>query len=357
MPKNTDKYYLAFSYLLNVTPFFKAKLLNFFDYDIEHAFRCKKEELENFTYPVSRNFFKQKDSINPDDILSEIQNKKIKYITYENGEYPDLLKQIDDPPLMMYYKGEFPRCHFDKTLAVVGSRNASQSAKTVLSSLFSSMKNLPITVVSGLAMGIDAAAHRCAILNNIPTIGVIGCGIDMVYPYINKDLYKEMEEEKGLILSEYPPKTNPIPRNFPQRNRIVTGLSYGTLVAEAALRSGALISANLTLEQGREVMCIPGIVTNPNTEGIYKLIKDGAPIVTSADDIFEILNWDFTKTKSEIQLSSLEKHIFDIIAREPISFEKIQISSGVDNSHLMILLTELEIKGLIKQINGQYLLG
>lgn len=357
MSKNNDKYYLAFSYLFSVNPYFKAKLLEFFDYDIEHAFKCNKEELKEAIFPVSRNFFHEREKINPDDILKNIENEKVKYVTYEDEKYPNLLKQIENPPLLMYYKGDFSRCYFDKTLAIVGSRNASQSAKVALSSIISSMKNLPLTIVSGLAMGIDGTAHRCAIQNNIPTIGVIGCGIDIVYPTINKDLYKKMEEENGLILSEYPPKTAGLPRNFPERNRIVTGLSYGTLVAEAALRSGALISANLTLEQGRDVMCLPGVITNPNTEGIYKLIKDGAPIVTSASDVFEILNWDFYSSKNKIELDPLEKNIFDIISREPVSFEKIQMETEIEPSSLMYTLSEMEIKGIIKQISGQYLLG
>ncbi|MBE7705618.1 MAG: DNA-protecting protein DprA [Cyanobacteria bacterium SIG30] len=358
MSKNIYKYYLAFSYLLNIEPVFKKRLFEFFDYDIEHAFRCDKDELKNFGYPVSRNFFRDREKLDVDSIYSEIIKKNYKFVTFEDKNYPELLKNIDDFPLLLYYKGSFEKCNFDKTLAVVGSRNVTESAKSSLSYLMSSMKNLPITIVSGLAMGADAQAHRCAILNNLSTIGVIGCGIDLVYPSINKDLYSKIENGAGLILSEYPPSTAPIPRNFPQRNRIITGLSYGTLVVEAKLRSGALISANLSLEQGREVMCIPGVITNPNTEGIYKLVKDGAPIVTTTDDIFENLNWDFSTNNCDVELVGDEKNIFDIIACEPVSFEKIQSSmNGMDTSKLMVLLTALEIRGLIKQISGQYILG
>lgn len=133
--------------------------------------------------------------------------------------------------------------------------------------------NTDICIVSGLASGVDTAAHVAALDNNLKTIGVIASGFDFTYPAANKDLYKQIENGGGVIFSEYYPTFEPLKFRFPQRNRIVSGLSYGTLVAEASIKSGALITANLTLEQGRELMCIPGLITNPNTEGIYKLLK------------------------------------------------------------------------------------
>ncbi len=346
--------------MLNISPLFKTALLEFFDFDAHRAWRTTKDDLKQFALqhpeiPVPRNFLYQRNSIEPEDAYNDALKSGIKFITCEDNNYPNLLKQIPDYPLMLYYKGDLERINFDSTLAIVGSRRASENAKLALLKIITQMKNLPVTIVSGLAYGIDAAAHRGAIENNITTIGVIASGFNYIYPTSNRDLYKKIEEKWGVIFSEYPAATAPLPKNFPQRNRIVTGLSCGTLVAEAALKSGALISANLTLEQGRELMCMPGLISNPNTEGIYKLVKQGAPIITCADDIFEILGWKFEVSEEKINLTGEEKNVFDIISLEPVSFEKIQIKiSDLDTSKLMIILTGLELKGLVKQVNGNY---
>jgi DNA processing protein len=347
--------------MLNISPVFKTALLEFFDFDAERMWRVTKDDLKQFALQrseisIPRNFLNQRNNMEPEDIYNETIKNGAEFITCEDDKYPNLLKQICDYPLLLYYKGDFERINFNSTLAIVGSRRASENAKTALLKIITQMKNLPITIVSGLAYGIDAAAHRGAIENNISTIGVIASGFNFMYPESNRDLYKKIEEKHGIIFSEYPSSTAPLPQNFPQRNRIVTGLSYGTLVAEAALKSGALISANLTLEQGRELMCLPGLISNPNTEGIYKLVKQGAPIITCAEDIFEILGWEFKTCEEKIKLTGEEKNVFDIISLESLSFEKIQMKiPDLDISKLMITLTGLELKGLVKQINGNYL--
>ena len=211
-------------------------------------------------------------------------------------------------------------------------------------------------IISGLASGIDATSHQSAIENNLKTIGVIASGFDYVYPSSNKWLYEKIENGCGAIVSEYYPTFEPIKFRFPQRNRIVTGLSYGTVVAEAALKSGALISANLTLEQGRELMCIPGAINNVNTEGVYKLIKDGAIIVTSGNDILTALNWELLPQSQQnvktIAMNESEKLIFDIIRVEPKGFDEIQSCTGLNTEELLIRLTEMELNGLIEQVSG-----
>lgn len=360
---NNDKFYIGFSNLLNISPYFKKNLFEFFDFDIERAFNAKEEDLEKLSFEnpelkIPRNFLKQRNEINLDYEFEKILEKGVKYITFEDNDYSKLLKNTEDYPLLLYYKGDFERHNFENTLAIVGSRRASSNGKQALLNILSQMKNLPLTIVSGLAEGIDTTAHKGAILNGLNTLAVIGCGFDYVYPSSNRDLYRQIEENYGIIFSEYPPNTAPQPQNFPQRNRIITGLSYGTLVAEAALKSGAMISARLTLEQNRELMCMPGLISNPNTEGIYKLVKQGAPIVTNVSDIFDILNWSFEAHKKEkIELNETEKNVFDIIALEPLNFEKIQAKIPyIDVSSLMVTLTNLELKGIIKQTDGIYLM-
>ena len=204
--------------------------------------------------------------------------------------------------------------------------------------------------------GIDTSAHLAALDSNLKTIGVIASGFDFVYPSANSDLYRKIENGNGVIFTEYFPTFEPLKFRFPQRNRIVSGLSYGTLVAEASIKSGALITANLTLEQGRELMCIPGLITNPNTEGIYKLLKNGATLVTSADDVLEALNWEVKPAEQlKIDLSDLdetEAKIMEVLEIEEKGVDEIMTATGLDLDTLLINLTTMELKGIIEQVNG-----
>ena len=268
-----------------------------------------------------------------------------------------MLKNIENPPAVLYYKGKLFECNLEKTLAVVGSRKASTYARDNLKKIISGLGNTDICVVSGLASGIDTVAHTAAIENNLKTIGVIASGFDYIYPTSNKTLYQNIENGYGAVVSEYYPTFEPMKFRFPQRNRIVSGLSYGTLVAEASLRSGALITANLTLEQGRELMCIPGEISNPNTEGIYKLLKNGATIVTESEDILNALNWEIKRENPQQQLTLPmltpdEEKIFDNLQIEEKGVDELLSLTGLKLDDLLMNLTTMELKGIIKQYNG-----
>jgi DNA processing protein len=232
------------------------------------------------------------------------------------------------------------------------SRNAQDSLKKVMSGL----AGTDLCIISGLATGADTAAHRFALDNGLKTIGIIGGGLDNLYPTSNKTMFEEIINGRGAVMTEYYHSFEPLPFRFPQRNRIVSGLSYGTLVVEAALQSGALITANLTLEQGRELMCIPGIITNPNTEGIYKLLKNGATLVTCAQDILEALNWEIKSAEQlKMDLSELnadEQKVVEFLEIEEKGFDEILNQTGINTNDLLILLTTLELKGIIKQTAG-----
>ena len=269
-----------------------------------------------------------------------------------------MLKNIPDFPLMLYYKGEFEGINFDRTVAFVGSRKASAYAKETVLNIISEFKGLDIAIVSGLAEGIDAKSHQAALQNNIKTIGVIGSGFKFQYPSVNKHLYDEIENGGGIIFSEYPYEMPPMPYQFPLRNRIVTGISYGTVVAEARIKSGAMISAKLTLEQGRELMCIPGLISNPNTEGIYHLLKNGAAMVTGAEDILDALNWNIqTEKKDTPDLNEEEKRIYEEISIEAKNMEDLAAVLNISINDLMVNLTSMELKGLIKQSGGSYFIS
>lgn len=356
-----EKYYVGFN-CLDIKPIFKSKLFEYFNYDIKKTFNCSKEDLlkfsEYFEISIPRDFLKKRDSLNLDEIYEQnFNNTGIKLLIFEDEKYPRLLKEIPDFPLSLFYKGNLENINDNFNLAVVGSRSATQNAKIALENIIQGFYNTDITIVSGLAYGVDATAHKSAVDNNLKTIGVIGTGLDIIYPSANKFLYEKIIDGAGVIFSEYPVKIQALPRNFPQRNRIVVGMSKGTLVAEAQLKSGAMISANLALDYNRELMCIPGNITNPNTQGIYHLIKNGAGIITSADDILSQMNWEIKKEENNKNISNLseqQKKILEIIACEEKGFDEIINITQADVGELMVSLTELELQGLIKQSNNKY---
>ena len=311
--------------------------------------------IDGLNIKKAENFLTLRDKVNPDKVLEEVTRRNIKYLTLEDENYPVMLKNISDPPAVLYYKGSLDICNLEKTLAVVGSRRASYSAKDELSRIISQFAGTDICIVSGLAAGIDSEAHLSALNNNLKTIGVIASGLDFFYPTSNKHLYERIENGNGAVVSEYFPTFEPLKFRFPQRNRIVSGLSYGTLVAEASLKSGALITANLTLEQGRELMCMPGLISNPNTEGIYKLLKNGATLVTSAEDILNALNWEIKKVPVQKELPLLsenEKIILNALEIEEKGVDELISITGMSVENLLTDLTTMELKGIIKQVGS-----
>jgi len=369
-----DKYYLAMSNLCVGNPLFKAKLFEYLNFDIEKTFNVSKDDIKGCyeandgKISVPRDFLKSRDEINPDKIYEdylEIKEKEgINNLTYSDEKYPYLLKTIPDFPLMLYYKGDLSGINFNRTVAFVGSRKASLNAKETLSGIISGFLGTDIVIVSGLAEGIDTTSHKSALECGLKTIGVIGSGFKFIYPSSNKKLYSEIENGGGVIFSEYPYGLPPVSYQFPLRNRIVAGMSYGTVVAEARMKSGAMISARLTLEFNRELMCMPGLISNPNTEGIYYLLKNGAAMVTNACDILETLNWEALPCKEAdgagvlaLNFDGIEKEIYDEIALEAQNMEDLSQKLNIPVNDLMVNLTSMELKGLIKQAGGNYFIS
>lgn len=352
------KYWTAFSSIEQLDSTFIQRLYNYFG-DVETAFNATLDDLkqiEGLSVRKAENFIQKKEGVNPEQTLDFVLKKGIKILTYEDERYPYMLRQIPNPPMTVYYKGDLFDCNLERTVAFVGSRRASFAGKDGVSKVISDLANTDICIVSGLAAGIDAVSHKSAMDNGLKTIGVIASGFDYVYPSGNRHLYEQIENGCGAVVTEYYPTFEPIKFRFPQRNRIVTGLSYGTVVGEAALKSGALISANLTLEQGRELMCIPGAINNVNTEGVYKLLKDGATLVTRGEDILNALGWEYAvhdKNSENIpQMNATEEKIFGIIGVEPKGFDEIQTETGLTTDELLVCLTGMELRGLIEQTEG-----
>ena len=353
-----SKYWLAFSSIEQIDSRFIQRLYNYFG-DIEVAFNASLgnlSQIDGLNIKKAEAFITLRNKISPDRVLNEITSRNIKYLTFEDEKYPQMLKNIENPPMVLFYKGNIDDCNLNKTLAIVGSRRASYHAKEELNKIISQLNGTDICIVSGLASGIYTQAHISALENNIKTIGVIASGLDFYYPTSNKYLYEKIENGNGAVISEYFPTVEPLKFRFPQRNMIVSGLSYGTLVAEASLKSGALITANLTLEQGRELMCMPGLISNPNTEGIYKLLKNGATLVTSAEDILNALNWEIkTEKSSQLKLSDLsenETKIIEALEIEEKGIDELLLLTKMNLEDLLTDLTTMELKGIIKQVSG-----
>ncbi len=373
MPQFSEdiRYFVFMSNICLTNPLFKAKLFEYFNFDIKKTFEASSEDLKSAseyfieTYghvTIPRNFLKERDLINTEVVWGEFeraaQKDNIGFVSYNDPLYPCELKNIADFPLGLYYKGSFDGINFNRAIAFVGSRKASLHAKEALNKIISEFKGLDIVVVSGLAEGIDAKSHSSAVENNIKTIAVIGSGFKFQYPSTNKDLYDKIPKGCGLIFSEYPYEAPPMPYQFPQRNRIVTGISFGTVVAEARMKSGAMISARLTLENNRELMCIPGLISNPNTEGIYYLLKNGASMITNADDIIDTMNWDITVQKeNDTPLNEVEKLLLEEISMDSKNIEDLSLKLGININDLMVNLTSMELKGLIKQAGGNYFIS
>jgi len=354
-----EKYWIAFSSIEQIDSSFILKLYEHFG-NIKQAFQASLNELKNIeglSVKKAENFLRYRDKVDIDKTFSNVETRGINFLTFDDEKYPKMLYQISNPPAVLYYKGKLFDCNLEKTLAVVGSRKASSYGREDLRKIISGLCNTDICIVSGLASGIDTVAHTSAIENNLKTIGVIASGFDHIYPASNKTLYENIENGYGAVVTEYYPTFEPVKFRFPQRNRIVSGLSFGTLVIEASLKSGALITANLTLEQGRELMCVPGLISNPNTQGIYKLLKNGASLVTESDDILNALGWEIQKIPAAGQLvlpmlTEEEGKIWDGLEVESKGVDELLTVTGLKFDDLLMTLTTMELKGIIKQCDG-----
>ncbi|MGM9986535.1 MAG: DNA-processing protein DprA [Bacillaceae bacterium] len=241
-------------------------------------------EILQFT-PIQRNKFKAfQQSYTPQAILNDLQQKSITPITLFDPLYPPLLKEIYDPPYVLYSKGNNQLLSNDKMISMIGTRKPTPYGETLVATLINQLKDANHTIVSGLATGIDGLVHRTCIKENIPTIGVLGSGFDYFYPEENRSLASQMVK-KNLIITEYPPPYRPKKWYFPKRNRIISGMSKGVVVIEAKEKSGSLITADQALEQGREVFSCPGSIFSKESMGTNYLILQGAKLVMSASDI------------------------------------------------------------------------
>ncbi|HZK33435.1 MAG TPA: DNA-processing protein DprA [Tissierellaceae bacterium] len=293
------------------------------------------------------------------EFFFNIEKSNIKIITIYDENYPKRLRYIDYNPKVIYMKGNIIE-EDNLAIAIVGSRKATSYGKWACEKFTKELTDLGITIISGLANGIDTVAHKSALDNGGRTIGVLGCGIDVVYPPNNLSLYREMEK-LGAIISEFPLGTAPFPYNFPQRNRIISGMSMGVLVIEAQEKSGSLITASHASEQGKDVFALPGNINSIFSAGTNKLIRDGArPLLELEDIIEEIYELKQLKEKSKSNniidysnFSETEIQILRLLEDGPMHCDSIAYRSNLNISDVNSMLTILELKGVIKELSGR----
>lgn len=278
------------------------------------------------------------------------------FIAITDSVYPDRLKNIPDPPPYLYLSGDAGILE-SPCLALVGSRKPSDYGLRVAKDIAGQLASTGVTIISGLAQGIDSAAHEGALNSGGNTAAVFGCGLDVIYPPGNRKLADRIRE-KGCLISEFPRGTKPEPFNFPFRNRIISGLSDGVLVVEAKVQSGALITANLALEQGRDVLAIPGNIDNKLSDGPNNLLRNGAIPVLTANDIFDNFGWHMPSRQKELKKPDLfgdEKEIYGYLSVKPIHLDELARKTGLDPGRMAEVLLNLELKGFIMRKPGNYL--
>ena len=276
---------------------------------------------------------------------------KYNYFTIEDDIYPQCLKEISNPPLKLYYKGNLDLLKDERLIAVVGTRNPSSYGKLCCEYMVKKMSRANITIVSGFAKGIDSIAHKTSLLTDGKTIAVIASGLDIVYPASNLSLYREIEE-KGLILSEYEAGVKPFKSNFPQRNRIIAGLSRGTIVVESKDRGGSLITADLALEFNRDVYAVPGDVFSEYSKGCNNLIRDArAKSLSNINELLEDYSWNIEEKNENNKYTKNQLLILNSLSSEK-NLDNILIETKIEPTEILAELMTLEIMGIIKSIAG-----
>lgn len=321
--------------------------------DFENFGDINEENLKNRSYSKETiDLILKSLSLDLEDEKEKYTKSNVRILAYNDDNYPSSLKEINNPPAFLYIKGKGR--FSNKSIGVVGTRKMSSYGRLACDKIISGFAQSGATIVSGLALGIDSYAHEIALKNKNSVIGVLAQGLDIVYPPSNTKLYKKVEEN-GLLVSEYPLGVHPMPFTFPQRNRIIVGLTSGILVVESFKSGGSLITAKIALEEGRDVFACPGFVTYPSFEGCNELIKNSeAKLVDNALDIINEYGWSQSKN-GDISEKSLPDPIENGIYKElssPKTLDELVDCTKFPPRTLLVTLTEMELNGLVKSISG-----
>jgi DNA processing protein len=352
------KYSIALSMLQDIGPVGAKKLLSVLGTS-EKIFTSEFEALlavEGIGINRARNIKEFSSWKDVEKQIKVLEKSEIKAVSFDDSLYPEMLREIEDAPIVVYIKGDIqPQDRY--AVAIVGSRKPTHYGVSVTEKISEELASMGFTIVSGMARGIDALSHTGALRAGGRTIAVLGSGLDVPYPPENKMLMDKIAGS-GCVMSEFPLGTLPEKENFPRRNRLISGLSLGVLVIEATSDSGSLITARYALEQSREVFAVPGNITAPNSEGTNELIRSGAILTRKAEDIVEELapvlkGFIKSKDKIRIELTDEEEKICNLLSGEPKQIDIISRESGLPASKVLGILLGLELKGAVKQTTGK----
>jgi DNA processing protein len=335
----------------------KFRLLERYFSSLDEAWMAGLGELKaaGLDDKTARAIVSHRAAISPDGEMEKLERAGVKAINWHDSMYPPRLKEIADPPPVLYVRGGILP-EDQRSVAVVGTRKATAYGREVAGALSKDLSRNGVTVVSGLARGIDSVAHRAALESGGRTIAVFGSGLDVVYPPEHGRLARDIEES-GALVSEHPLGAKPEARHFPRRNRLISGMTLGTLVVEAGDISGALLTVRSALEQDREVFCVPGSIFSPASRGTNSLIQDGAKLVTNYKDVLEELN--LTVVAHQIEMRSIiqpqgdnESLLLNHVTHEPVHIDEIRRQAGLPITVVSSTLAVMELKGVIKQVGG-----
>ncbi|MBN1953503.1 MAG: DNA-processing protein DprA [Anaerolineae bacterium] len=348
-------YYIGFNLVQGIGPIRLRALIDAFG-DVERAWHAPADALRHIGLDQRsrQSFLTTRAQV---DLAREVERVKaagVQVLTWDTPGYPQLLWEIPAPPPVLFIRGELaPEDAW--AVAVVGTRRASVYGRDVTQRLVTTLTRQGVTIVSGLARGIDGAAHQAALEAGGRTIAVLGCGVDQVYPPEHRRLARQIVEQ-GALISEYALGTPPEAGNFPPRNRIISGLSLGVLITEAGRRSGALITAHYAAEQGRDVFAVPGSILAAGSAGTNRLIQDGAKAVLEANDVLEELNLTMVAEQSQarqvLPTTQTEAALLTQLGTEPVHVDELQQQVGLTIAEVTSTLAMMELKGMIRQVGG-----
>lgn len=349
------QYWVAFSLVKGIGAVRFQALLDYFG-DPQIAWNAPTQALREagLSDKVIENLVQLRSSLNLDQVMQHLAAKGISILLSSDEDYPKRLQEIDQPPPVLYLRGELiPEDEW--AVAVVGTRRVTAYGRQVAEDVSGTLARHGITVISGLARGVDSISHQAALNAGGRTIAVMGSGLDRIYPPENRQLAESITTN-GALLSDYPPGTPPEASNFPPRNRIISGLSLAVVIVEAGQTSGALITAAFAADQGREVFAVPGNITAPGSKGTNRLIQDGAQPLLNPDQIIESLELtmvaEHRTARVVLPSDKTEAQLFEALSREPLHIDEIQSRTNLPIEKVAATLALMELKGMVRQVGG-----
>jgi DNA processing protein len=348
-------YWVGFNHVKGIGAVRLRALLDYFG-DLEIAWQAPADALMQvgLSTKIVENILRMRSSLDLTVLMESLEQKHIRILIADDPEYPPLLREIDQPPPVLYLRGEISDAD-RRAVAIVGTRKVTAYGRQVTEDLALYLARQGVTIVSGLARGIDGIAHQAALKTGGRTIAVLGSGVDQIYPPEHAALAEQIST-RGAVCSDYAPGTMPDGINFPPRNRIISGLSLATVVVEAGEGSGALITATFAVDQGREVFAVPGNIFAPQSKGTNRLIQQGAHVLTSPRDILDVLNMDRVEqvyaARSVLPADEVEQKLLSVMGYDPIHVDEIGAQTGFPIARVSAALTLMELKGMVRQVGG-----